>query len=444
MRVGNMTLSTSGEAQYLYKGSTGLLVGDFHMEHGDKWSLIQVKTPRSCPKVMLRVGRDRLEAKCSRQQLTALLFGSVLTKGSNRLNKFYEVARKTRGTLITLDEQKLGAYWITAGTQILVDGRNVWLAEDPANEISTYMPKVLATRLRNAQPLTKQPKGNVEAGPQLHETPVARKLWAIIVPCAQPVGSYWVTGSVARAELPVLAEQFKAPRFEADQIPRKLGVYMVDGKSELGQQISRLPKQFANPMKHAKFIRYIQLAPDEKPMDVGGRPIEDIGDQYATTSWSAYNEVECYTTLHSLCAQGFFTSLHTVPKTRGIVLEYGLLDREAGKQAAIGWAKRIYAWLYPKIGYAPKMDLQCGERKAALTFKWPALTDVQRESIRLLHSKPPVLRSPHYAEVGTSRGLCIQRVDYTTGMCLCSPNRAASVATWEPIPYSRLVEWKGA
>ena len=443
MRIGNMTLSTSasGLPQYVYKGSTGLQVGEFDMDHGDKWSLIPVKTPRSVPKVKLTVGRDILEVKCSRQQLTALLLGSSVVRGQ-RVNKFYEVPRKTLGELRTLDEQKLGAFWLTSGVQILVEGTKVWLAEDPATEISTYMPKVLAQRLRAAARKGSNP-------PPVHEPKLVEAstndVWALIVPSTQHVGSYWVAGSVARAELQVLAKQFLNQRFAHEDIPSTLSVYRINGKAPVAQRISKTPLMLTKVMDAAKFVRTLRIKQDRVPVDSGGKDLAQIGDHYSRVSWSAYNPVDCYAALHGLCSQGFFTDLHTVAKTKGIVLEYGQLDAASGKEAAVGWAKRIYSWVYGKLGKAPKINLQCGTARAALSFDWPALTSVQRESIRMLRDSPPTLRAPMYAEKGAeSRGLCIQTCDYNTGVCMCSPTRAASVAQWEPIPYANLVEWKGA
>ncbi len=247
----------------------------------------------------------------------------------------------------------------------------------------------------------------------------------------------WVVYAPTRAALTRQLDILHSAAGDSMAKAGKVELYKIVRQSPLVQQIAKraVAMSTAEIKSKATFVRMVSyvapIAGDEVQHE---RPWTDIDPDDINVSWSDYDPAETRLAVTKLFNEGFFSAtLKPRPTTKGLVFD--IVGGRAGRDEVYGAVRRVYQWLH-NIGINNvKVAAKWAPTKALIDFKFPALSADEKESIRLLREKPPVIGAPLYTiEAQKHRTFQIYAADNNSGKVFMYPVRNTQPLTNEPTP----------
>ena len=292
--------------------------------------------------------------------------------------------------------------------------------------------------VREAVPVT-----SPTVGPRTTTIPSAKTIadsdygFLAVTPHEQHAKDSWVVYAPTRAALTRQLDVLHQAAGDSMAKAGKVELYKIVRQSPLVTQINKraVAMSTAEIKSKATFVRMVSylspIAADDVPDE---RPWTDIDPDDINVSWSDYDPAETRLAITKLFNEGFFSAkLKPRPTTKGLVFD--IVGGRTGRDEVYGAVRRVYQWLH-NIGVSNvKVVAKWASNKALIDFQFPQLSADEKESIRLLREKPPVIGAPLYTiESQKHRTFQIYTADNNSGKVFMYPVRNAQPLTQEPTP----------
>ena len=258
-----------------------------------------------------------------------------------------------------------------------------------------------------------------------------------VTPHEQHAKDSWVVYAPTRAALTRQLDTLRQAAGDSMSKAGKVELYKIVRQSPLVTQINKraVAMSTAEIKSKATFIRMISYVSPIGSDDVREeRPWTDIDPDDINVSWSDFDPAETRLAITKLFNEGFFSGhLKPRPTTKGLVFD--IVGGRVGRDDVYGAVRRVYQWLHNIGVNNVKVSAKWAQTKALIDFKFPSLSADEKESIRLLREKPPVIGAPLYTIASQKhRTFQIYATDNNSGKVFMYPVRNAQPLTNEPTP----------